>query len=134
MNVVLICTDQQRRDSLGCYGNPVTETPNLDAFARESLRFNRAYVANPICMPNRVSMFTGCYPGITACGQTGCYWNTACHFYPGCFLRPDTLPGRSASSTLCLLVAVTTDGSRWNDGSVSEPSSTGTVRTVALTM
>ncbi len=62
MNLVLICTDQQRRDGAGCCGNPAVETPRLDGLAAQGLRFDRAYVANPICMPNRMSMFTGCYP------------------------------------------------------------------------
>ena len=62
MNLVLICTDQQRRDGVGCYGNPAVETPRLDGLASQGLRFDRAYVANPICMPNRMSLFTGCYP------------------------------------------------------------------------
>ena len=62
MNVVLVCTDQQRRDSMGCCGNAAAETPRLDGLARSSLRFTRAYVTNPICMPNRMSMFTGMYP------------------------------------------------------------------------
>jgi arylsulfatase len=62
MNLVLICTDQQRRDGVGCSGNPAVETPRLDGLASQGLRFERAYVANPICMPNRMSLFTGCYP------------------------------------------------------------------------
>lgn len=62
MNLILICTDQHRRDGVGCYGNPAIETPRLDGLASEGLRFDRAYVANPICMPSRMSIFTGCYP------------------------------------------------------------------------
>jgi arylsulfatase len=62
MNLVLICTDQQRRDCVGCYGNRAVETPRLDGLAASGLRFDRAYVTNPICMPNRMSLFTGCYP------------------------------------------------------------------------
>lgn len=62
MNLVLICTDQQRRDGVGCYENAIVDTPRLDRLASEGLRFTRACVANPICMPNRMSMFTGCYP------------------------------------------------------------------------
>ncbi len=58
-NILLILTDQQRRDSLGCYGNPVCRTPNLDRLASRGVRFDRNYVANPICMPNRLSIFTG---------------------------------------------------------------------------
>lgn len=61
-NVLLIITDQQRKDSLGCYGDRGAETPNLDALARSGTRFERCYVANPICMPNRLSLFSGRYP------------------------------------------------------------------------
>lgn len=61
-NVLLIMTDQQRRDSLGCYGNTYTRTPNLDLLARKGCRFDRNYVANPICMPNRLSLMSGRMP------------------------------------------------------------------------
>ena len=58
-NILVILTDQLRKDTLGCYGNPVCRTPNLDRLAERGMRFNRNYVANPICMPNRLSIFTG---------------------------------------------------------------------------
>lgn len=58
-NILVILTDQQRKDSLGCYGNRVCQTPNLDRLASSGMRFDRNYVANPICMPNRLSLFTG---------------------------------------------------------------------------
>ncbi len=58
-NILLILTDQQRKDSLGCYGNPIISTPALDNLASRGQRFERNYVANPICMPSRLSIFTG---------------------------------------------------------------------------
>ncbi len=58
-NILILLTDQQRKDSLGCYGNTVTATPNLDRLAARGVRFDNAYVANPICMPSRFSIFTG---------------------------------------------------------------------------
>lgn len=58
-NILLILTDQQRKDSLGCYGNTVTATPNLDLLAQNGVRYERNYVANQICMPNRLSLMTG---------------------------------------------------------------------------
>lgn len=61
-NVLIFMCDQLRKDSLGCYGNPYASTPNLDRLAQNSLRFTRNYAANPICMPNRLSLFTGMYP------------------------------------------------------------------------
>lgn len=63
-NVLFIITDQQRYDHLGSSGNPDIKTPNLDRLAAEGIRFSNAYVANPICMPNRSSIFTGKYPSI----------------------------------------------------------------------
>jgi arylsulfatase len=61
-NVLLIMTDQQRADTLGCAGNTVIQTPHLDRLAREGTRCARAYVQNPICMPSRATLFTGRYP------------------------------------------------------------------------
>lgn len=61
-NVLCFVTDQQRADHLGCYGNPDVQTPNLDRLAGEGVTFTHAYVANPLCMPNRASLFTGRYP------------------------------------------------------------------------
>jgi len=61
-NVLLITTDQQRRDTLGCYGNPVIRTPHLDSLAAGGIRFDRAYVTNPVCTPSRATLLTGRYP------------------------------------------------------------------------
>ena len=64
MNVLFIMTDQQRADHLGCAGNPVLKTPNIDSIAREGVRFENAYVTNPMCMPNRACLLTGLYPNM----------------------------------------------------------------------
>ena len=61
-NILLIATDQQRFDSLGCYGNPHARTPNLDRLAANSTRFADCYVQNTVCSPSRASLFTGKYP------------------------------------------------------------------------
>ena len=61
-NVVLITTDQQRFDSLGCNGSAWMRTPVLDGLAKEGARFERAYCANPVCTPSRVSIMTGQLP------------------------------------------------------------------------
>lgn len=61
-NFVFILTDQQRRDSLGCYGNPVIRTPNLDRLAGEGVVFENSFTANVVCMPSRASLLTGRYP------------------------------------------------------------------------
>ncbi|QBF33965.1 sulfatase [Thalassococcus sp. S3] len=58
-NFLFIITDQHRADHLGCYGNRVVQTPNIDSIAASGTRWDRFYVANPICMPNRASIMTG---------------------------------------------------------------------------
>ncbi|HYE11635.1 MAG TPA: sulfatase-like hydrolase/transferase [Patescibacteria group bacterium] len=58
-NILFIMTDQQRFDSLGCYGNEAVSTFNLDNLAEEGALFKNCYVNNPICTPSRASIFTG---------------------------------------------------------------------------
>ena len=58
-NILLIHTDQQRWDSLGCYGNPAARTPHVDRLASEGARLTHHYVSNPVCMPSRASLLTG---------------------------------------------------------------------------
>jgi arylsulfatase A-like enzyme len=61
---ILFLTDQQRADYLGCYGHPVVRTPALDSLAAAGVRFERCYVASPVCMPNRASLLTGRMPSV----------------------------------------------------------------------
>lgn len=60
--VVVIMTDTQRKDMLGCYGNPDMHTPSLDRLAAEGIRFDRAYTCQPVCGPARAALFTGSFP------------------------------------------------------------------------
>jgi len=62
MNVLLIQTDQQRRDALGIYGNNVVKTPNIDQLAEEGVVFDYAFTPTPICGPSRASLITGLRP------------------------------------------------------------------------
>ncbi len=61
-NILVILADQLRKDTLGCYGNELIDTPNIDKLAADSIVFDRGYVNNPICTPNRLSIFTGMCP------------------------------------------------------------------------
>ncbi|MGD0089747.1 MAG: sulfatase-like hydrolase/transferase [Planctomycetota bacterium] len=61
-HVVLIMTDTQRADMLGCYGNLEMKTPCLDALAAGGLRFDHAYTCQPVCGPARSALFTGAWP------------------------------------------------------------------------
>lgn len=55
--------------ALGCYGHPNASTPNLDAFAKESVLFTHAFAAYPVCSPSRSCLITGMYPSTTGTGQ-----------------------------------------------------------------
>jgi arylsulfatase A-like enzyme len=70
-NFLFIITDQHRADHLGCYGNPIVKTPNIDALAQDGTRWDRFYVANPICMPNRASIMTGRMPSLHGARHNG---------------------------------------------------------------
>jgi len=61
-NLVIIFTDDQGYQDVGCYGAPNIETPNLDRMAREGAKFNQFYVAQPVCSASRAALLTGCYP------------------------------------------------------------------------
>lgn len=61
-NILWICTDQQRHDTVHALGNAHIRTPNLDRLCAEGTAFTRAYCQNPICTPSRASMLTGLYP------------------------------------------------------------------------
>ncbi len=70
-NFILIITDQHRADYLGCAGHPVLKTPNIDSIANSGVQFNRFYVSNPVCMPNRATLMTGRTPSAHGVRQNG---------------------------------------------------------------
>ena len=70
-NILWICSDQQRSDTLGCYGNPYVHTPNIDALAASGVRLSRAYVQSPVCAPSRASFLSGRYPRTCGVRQNG---------------------------------------------------------------
>ncbi|HJZ94864.1 MAG TPA: sulfatase-like hydrolase/transferase, partial [Candidatus Solibacter sp.] len=60
-NVLLLMSDQHRRDCFGIEGKGPARTPNLDNLARSGMRFGSAYCSNPVCTPSRASLLTGLY-------------------------------------------------------------------------
>lgn len=62
LNVLLITMDTTRADHLGCYGDSGAKTPNLDALAREGIRFENVYAQVPLTLPSHCSIMTGTYP------------------------------------------------------------------------
>ncbi|UCF99202.1 MAG: sulfatase-like hydrolase/transferase [Spirochaetaceae bacterium] len=64
-NILFITTDQQRQDSLPCYGQEFMQTPTLDRLARQGVVFDRCSSVSPICQPARASFILGQYPLVT---------------------------------------------------------------------
>ena len=75
-NVLLVLSDDHSVPHVGCYGDGNTRrfgiTPNLDSFAKEGMRFDRAYTSAPQCAPSRISIFAARSPvslGVTRFAQ-----------------------------------------------------------------
>lgn len=61
-NVLFVICDQMRGDALSCLGHPNARTPHLDRLAAGGVLFENGYCNNPVCVPSRMSMFSGLYP------------------------------------------------------------------------
>jgi len=66
-NLVLFLPDQQRADTIACYGGVKVHAPNLNKLASESVIFERTYVTHPVCTPSRSSLMTGTWPHTNGC-------------------------------------------------------------------
>jgi arylsulfatase A-like enzyme/Flp pilus assembly protein TadD len=64
-NVIVITIDTLRADHVGCYGYKQIRTPNIDALAADSVRFERAYTPVPVTLPSHSTIFTGTYPTVS---------------------------------------------------------------------
>lgn len=60
-NFIIIFTDDQGYQDVGCFGSPDIRTPRLDLMAKQGMKFSSFY-AQPICGPSRAALMTGCYP------------------------------------------------------------------------
>ena len=69
-NIVMYFSDQQRVDTCGCYGQKLDITPNLDQLAKEGIKFENAFSAQPVCGPCRAMFQTGKWPT-----EIGCFRN-----------------------------------------------------------
>lgn len=70
-NILWITTDQQRFDTLGCYGNEFVNTPNIDRLAKSGVLFEQCYSNSTVCTPSRASFLTGRYPRTNRTRQNG---------------------------------------------------------------
>src|ERR1700722_15264431 len=61
MRILYIDIDSLRADHLGCYGYLRDTSPNIDALAKEAVRFNRYYCSDAPCLPSRTALYTGMF-------------------------------------------------------------------------
>ena len=66
-NIVFLMSDDQDFRSMGCYGNPEVETPNLDKLATDGVAFDKHYTSTAICMASRATVMTGKYEYKSGC-------------------------------------------------------------------
>src|SRR5215470_7727850 len=60
-NILYVFSDMQRANSIGAYGDPNVRTPALDAFTKQSTRFDACMSSTPVCCPHRACLQTGLY-------------------------------------------------------------------------
>jgi arylsulfatase A-like enzyme len=70
-NILWICTDSQRWDTLGCTGNRFVRTPRIDRLAAEGALYDHAFTQSPLCTPSRAAFLTGRYPITNRLRQNG---------------------------------------------------------------
>ena len=58
-NILVLFSDEHRKDAMGCVGHPIVKTPNLDALAKRGSVFENAYTPSPMCVPTRASIACG---------------------------------------------------------------------------
>ncbi len=92
-HILILFTDQQRRDTIAALGNPAIQTPNLDALAKDAVVFENCITPSPVCAPARLSMLAGRYPARTGCNNNhsgvlysgeGFYSTLTAHGYQSC--------------------------------------------------
>ena len=70
-NILWICTDQQRYDTINALGNSHINTPCINSLVKSGVSFGQAYSQSPVCTPSRAAFLTGRYPRTTKCRQNG---------------------------------------------------------------
>ena len=82
-NILWICSDQQRWDTIGALGNPHVRTPHLDRLCQAGTAFTHAFCQSPICTPSRSSFLTGLYPStVHGCRNGNDRWAEAAELLP----------------------------------------------------
>jgi len=112
-NVLFIAVDDLRPE-IGCYGNSVVKTPNIDRIAARGIVFDRAYVQQAVCSPSRTAIMTGLRPDVTK------VWDLETHFraaQPDCITLPQHFKanGYHCAALGKIYHAGFEDGRSWNE-------------------
>ena len=112
-NVLFIAVDDLRPE-LGCYGNKIVKTPNIDRLASRGIVFNLAYCQQAVCSPSRTAMLTGLRPDVTK------VWDLETHFraaQPDCITLPQHFKanGYHCAALSKIYHAGFEDGRSWNE-------------------
>src|SRR4029079_7028409 len=94
-NLILFLPDQQRADTLACYGGVKVHAPNLNKLASESVIFERTYVTHPVCTPSRSSLMTGTWPHINGCTRNSVPLDRRFRVFPELMQDQDDRPAYS---------------------------------------
>jgi len=82
-NIIFILTDDQRDNTFNAMGHPFVKTPHIDELINRGVRFSNTYIAEPVCSPSRVSLFTGMHERLHGVGFSSSYqlteeqWNAS---------------------------------------------------------
>jgi hypothetical protein len=112
-NVLFIAVDDLRPE-IGCYGNSVVKTPNIDRIAARGILFDRAYVQQAVCSPSRTAIMTGLRPDVTK------VWDLDTHFraaQPDCITLPQHFKanGYHCAALSKIYHSGFEDGRSWNE-------------------
>src|SRR6266436_4907185 len=88
-NLIVFLPDQQRADTIACYGTGKVHSPNLGKLASESVVFERAYVTHPVCTPSRSTLMTGTWPHNNGCTRNSVPLDRRFHVFPELFEDKD---------------------------------------------
>src|SRR2546430_12224944 len=100
-NLIVFLPDQQRADTLACYGGKKVHAPNLNKLASESVVFERVYVTHPVCTPSRSSLMTGTWPHTNGCSRNGVPLDRRFSVFPEIMEEKDFWRGFTGEWALC---------------------------------
>ena len=84
-NIVLIMSDQHNARVMGCAGDDIVRTPNLDALAERGVRFSNMYCPYPLCLPSRMGFMAGRHPSEIDCWDNGSFLASDLPTFAHCF-------------------------------------------------